>query len=451
MDSRDISFIYYKLMIILITTINTIVIRMNGLKLVSRNIIGNYDLAIIGGGIVGIATGRQILLDHPQMRVVILEKEKQLGLHQTGHNSGVIHSGVYYKPGSLIAELCVRGADLVYKYLDEKKLPYRKCGKVIVAVKNEEIERLNDLFERALLNKVKDVKMIKRDEILNIEPSLQGGLLGIHCPHTGIVDWRQFALSLAEDFIQMGGVVNLESEVVKIESQGDNVQLVTANRDKSRKSYASRFIIACAGLQSDRIASLSGGNNVPKIIPIRGNYLMLSKEKSQRIRGNIYPVPDPNLPFLGMHFTPRMDGGVWMGPNAMPAFNREGYSSSNISIKDTLEWIRYPGFYKLATSYWRFGLTEIIRSIILPLELRQLQKYIPDLEMKDLKRGPTGVRAQALSMDGTLIQDFIFETMRNEDGKENILHVRNAPSPAATSCLAIGQAICEKATKTFML
>ncbi|VEL19463.1 unnamed protein product [Protopolystoma xenopodis] len=413
-----------------------------------------YDLAIVGGGIVGLATAREIKIRFPHLNLVVLEKEKDLSRHQSGHNSGVIHAGIYYPPGSLKAKLCVEGLRLSYIYADEKKIPYRKCGKLIVAVEEHEIPKLDDLISRATINKVPGIQMVSADEIPQIEPHCRG-LRAIYSPETGIIDWRQVALSYAKDFESAGGVIYTDfqadhfTEVMnadfpisirrKIDNSSSNIPEVTC-----------KYVIACAGLQSDVVAMKTGCSKHPKIVPFRGDYLLLKEEKCHLIKGNIYPVPDPRFPFLGVHFTPRIDGSVWLGPNAILSFKREGYGKFDISPKDTLDFLFYPGLLKIAWRFFGIGMKEIYRSIFLSNQVKLLQKYVPELQVSDVTRGPSGVRAQALSPQGNLVDDFVFDHGDGPVGKR-VLNVRNAPSPAATSSLSIARMIVDRASEEYGL
>lgn len=409
---------------------------------------GVYDVVVVGGGIVGLATAREVAMRHPNMHIALVEKENQLALHQTGHNSGVIHMGIYYKPGSLKAKLCVQGAEMVYKYLDDKNIPYKKCGKVIVAVDEDETLPLKNLYMRACANKCKDIKMISAEELRKIEPHCTGKM-ALHSPNTGIVDWGMVARSFGEDFKQNGGKIITGFEVAGFDLAGESQDEIhiQSSEDKS-VLLKSRYVITCCGLHSDRMAQLSGCKAEPKIVPFRGEYLLLNKNKSHLVNGNIYPVPDPQFPFLGVHFTPRMDGSVWCGPNAVLAFSREGYNKSDFSWTDFKEMLTFKGLRTMASRHWRFGTSEMYRSIIMRAQLKKLQKYIPTITIADVSRGPSGVRAQAMNSDGSFVEDFVFDHGEGHLGKR-ILHVRNAPSPGATASLAIANMITDEAQTTF--
>ncbi|ODN00187.1 L-2-hydroxyglutarate dehydrogenase, mitochondrial [Orchesella cincta] len=372
-----------------------------------------------------------------------------LGTHQSGHNSGVIHAGIYYKPGSLKAKLCVDGLHLSYKYLDENHIPYKKCGKLIVAVSQEEIPRLKDLYERGLQNNVPNLEIVSKERIKSFEPYCEG-LMAIWSPETGIVDWAQVTRSYGENFAKLGGDIHSKFQVVKFQKSAEgNDYPVMVFSDKG-ECIRSKWVLTCGGLHSDRLAEMSGARRDPRIIPIRGEYLLLRPEKCHLIRGNIYPVPDPRFPFLGVHFTPRMDGSVWLGPNAILAFKREGYTWSDFDMKDFIDSIRYRGFQKLAIKFAGFGAGEMIRSVFTGLQVKELRKFIPQVTAADIQRGPAGVRAQAMDQDGNLVDDFIFDSGSGEL-KGRILHCRNAPSPGATSSLAIAKMIVEKVANEFSL
>uniref|UniRef100_D3TP33 L-2-hydroxyglutarate dehydrogenase, mitochondrial n=1 Tax=Glossina morsitans morsitans TaxID=37546 RepID=D3TP33_GLOMM len=413
----------------------------------------DYDLIVIGGGIVGVASAREILQRHPYLRVAIVEKEPKLAAHQSGHNSGVIHAGIYYKPGSLKAKLCVEGLRLTYAYLDKKKIPYKKCGKLIVATDNDEVKRLMDLYERGKKNNVPNLTLLhSEDEIQKIEPFCQG-LKALWSPDTGIVDWGQVTQHYAMDFKTDGGDIFCNYKVKKFtETKGEKIDAypITIHGDRNNQILLTKNVLACGGLQSDLLAEKTGCPREPRIIPFRGEYLLLAKEKQHMIKGNIYPVPDPRFPFLGVHFTPRMDGSVWLGPNAVLAFKREGYKWSDVNIFELIDALRYPGFIKLASKNLGFGLKEIIKSAFINLQMKDLQKFIPDITEYDVCRGPAGVRAQALSLNGELVDDFVFDRGAGHNLlAKRILHCRNAPSPGATSSLAIAKMVADKVELEF--
>ncbi len=389
------------------------------------------DTVVIGAGIVGLAAAREILRRHPDQKLVVLEKEDAIAEHQTGHNSGVIHSGIYYAPGSLKAKASVAGAKKLMEYCDEHEIPYQLCGKVIVATDETEIPRLQALLERGQANGVPGLRMIDADELREVEPHVTG-VRAILSPRTGIVDYRQVAASYANDVRNLGGVILTSNEVVSI-IRGATRTLVNTTAGE----FEARRVISCAGVYADRVAAMTGAPLEPRIVPFRGDYYVLRPERRDLVRGNIYPVPDPRFPFLGVHFTPRMNGDLWLGPNAVLAFSREGYRFGTFQLGDLSDMARFGGFRNFARKHWRTGLDEMARDLSKTRFLESLRKYVPELEMDDLLPGPSGVRAQALSEDGNLVDDFVV------DQESRVLHVRNAPSPAATSSLVIGTMIAD--------
>ena len=397
-----------------------------------------YDVAIVGGGIVGLATAMKLLAAHPRMKLVILEKEGSLASHQSGHNSGVLHSGIYYKPGSLKARLCVAGKAELIRFCDEHGIPYKLCGKVVVALNEEELPRLHDLYERGLKNGVPDIEMIGPERIKELEPHASG-IKAIYSPTTGIVDYVEVAKVYARKVEEAGGEIRTNHEVTNI-VKGSPVVLETPVGEVEAK-----YLITCAGLQSDRIARKTGAPDNLRIVPFRGDYYTLKPEKSYLCKSLIYPVPDPAFPFLGVHFTIRMDGQVWAGPNAVLAFKREGYGRYEANARDLIESLSYSGFRAMAQKYWRMGLSEMYRDYSKRAFVAAMQAYVPEVSGDDVIFGPSGVRAQAITSDGTLLDDFSILNSRN------IIHVRNAPSPAATSSLAIAGAIAGAANKAFEL
>jgi 2-hydroxyglutarate dehydrogenase len=398
-----------------------------------------YDIAVVGGGIVGLATTRELLLRYPHLRVANVEKEDVWSKHQTGHNSGVIHSGIYYKPGSFKAKLCTEGRKLAWEYCDAKGIEYKNVGKLIVATEEAELGRLQDLWERGHQNGVEGLEMLDAGQIAEREPYCRG-IKAISSPVTGIVDWGRVAVSYGNDAREMGADMYLGHKVTGIERRNG----VTVLRTLKGEVHA-KYVVTCGGLQSDQLAKMTGGDRDPKIVPFRGDYLILKPEKAYLVKGNIYPVPDPQFPFLGVHFTPRMDGSIWLGPNAVPAFAREGYSFFKIDLKQLWDMGTYPGVYKLLTKYWKVEAGEVYRDLVRKAYVEALQRYIPELQVEDTLPGPSGVRAQSMTADGGLVDDFVF------DGSDNVVHVRNAPSPAATSSLAIGKYIADESEKRFQL
>jgi len=400
-----------------------------------------YDLAIIGAGILGLGTARELLKRHPDLKVVVLDKEPSIGVHQTGHNSGVIHSGIYYAPGSLKAKLCVQGSREMYAFCAERGIPTDRCGKVIVAVTEDELPRLENLYQRGTANGVQGLEMIGPERLREIEPYCVG-VKALWSPNTGIIDYTLVNAAYAEDVRSAGGEILLSREVTRLQMRPDGMVLSTTGGE-----IEARHVVACAGLYADRLAQLTGGSSEPQIVPFRGDYWMLKPDKRHLARNLIYPVPDPSFPFLGVHFTRRIDdGSVWLGPNAVLAFAREGYERLKVVPDELIEALRYPGFQKLATKYWKTGMAEMVRDFSKMAFLRSLQKYIPSLTAGDLEIGPSGVRAQALAPDGTLVDDFVFDVQGTQ-----VIHVRNAPSPAATSSLAIARLIADKAEEVFSL
>ena len=398
-----------------------------------------YDIAVVGGGIVGLATTRELKERFPSLKVAGVEKEDAFNKHQTGRNSGVIHSGIYYKPGSLKAKLCVEGRKLAWEYCDKKGIEYKQVGKLIVATEESELGRLQDLMERGRQNGVDGLEMLDAAQIKEREPHCVG-IKAIFSPVTGIVDWGLVSKTYADDAKAAGADFFLNHDVTDITRRGNVTVLSTPNGEIQAK-----YVITCGGLYSDKLAQLTGGQRDPKIVPFRGDYLIMRPEKSHLVKGNIYPVPDPEFPFLGVHFTPRMNGEIWLGPNAVLAFAREGYSFWTINPPELWDALTSPGFFKLATKYWQIGFGEMYRDLVRGAYVKALQRYIPELQPEDCLTGPAGVRAQAMSADGSLVDDFVFE------GSEGVVHVRNAPSPAATSSLAIGKYIVDDAEKRFDL
>lgn len=422
----------------------------------TRRLHSTYDVAVVGAGIVGLATVRELILRHPSLSFVLLEKEKELAMHQSGHNSGVIHSGIYYTPGSLKARLCVRGATLAYEYCEKKGLPYNKCGKLIVAVEQEEIPRLKALYERGMKNNVRDLSIVDAKGIREREPYCRG-IMALDSPYTGIVDWRMVALRYGQDFVEAGGKVITDSEIndismVKESPAGstEGMKYPIAVKDKKGNEVRCRYVLTCGGLYSDRLSQISGCSREPRIVPFRGDYLVLKPEKHYLVKGNIYPVPDPRFPFLGVHFTPRMDGSVWLGPNAVLAFKREGYKIYDFNIRDFADALSFRGLQKLVLRNITYGIGEMYRGININAQVKLLQKYIPEISPSDVLRGPAGVRAQALDRDGNLVDDFVFDGGVGDVGSR-VLHVRNAPSPAATSSLAIAEMIADEVESRFSL
>ncbi|MCC5920214.1 MAG: L-2-hydroxyglutarate oxidase [Cyclobacteriaceae bacterium] len=389
-----------------------------------------YDLAIIGGGIVGFATAMTIQKRFPDLKVCLIEKEAEAALHQTGNNSGVIHSGLYYKPGSYKAKNCVSGYQMLVDYCETKEIAYELCGKLVVATQDSEVAALNTLFERAMANGLNEVRRLGTSELKEYEPHVNG-IAALNVPYTGIVDYKAVTRSFQSDFEEAGGQTAFSSQLKEIVKEKDqHFRLVT-----SKAEYKARFVINCAGLYSDKIAKLTGQKVDFKIIPFRGEYYELRPERHYLVKNLIYPVPDPAFPFLGVHFTRMIGGGVEAGPNAVLAFAREGYKKSSISPSELLETLTYPGFLKIASKYWQTGMGEMYRSFSKSAFTAALQKLLPELKEEDLIPGGAGVRAQACTRKGELVDDFL---VLQDKG---VINVCNAPSPAATSSLAIADQI----------
>lgn len=397
------------------------------------------DLVIIGGGIVGLATAMQFSLTFPNLRLMVLEKEKAVGQHQTGHNSGVIHSGIYYKPGSLKAKLCVEGAAAMCSFCREHDIPFEICGKVIVATNNDEIPRLHALLERGQANGIGGLKMLDRAQVCEIEPNC-GGVGWLRVPGTGITDYKRVCQKYADLVNAHGGGVKTSTEVKQVLLRSGETIVET-----NQGSFLTRFAINCAGLYSDRISEMSGIKPQVKIVPFRGEYYDLTSERKHLVRNLIYPVPDLRFPFLGVHFTRRISGEVDAGPNAVLALKREGYRKTDFNLRDISETLSYGGFWRMAAKYWKDGSAEFYRSIRKAAFVRALQNLVPDVRSSDLISDGAGVRAQALRPDGSLVDDFQFVCT----GK--MLHVWNVPSPAATASLAIGREIVRMAQEGFGL
>ena len=388
-----------------------------------------YDVAIVGGGIVGLVTAYEFLQKNPFKRLVLIEKESKVASHQTGNNSGVIHSGIYYKPGSLKAINCRRGVKKILHFCDKYDVAYKLCGKIIIATNDDEIPHLDDLYNRGMSNGVPDLKMLDENGIEEIEPFVKG-IKGIYSPSTGIIDFKEVSAKCAEVIKISGGEIKLNCTVLDIVSDNKSITIETERGDINTKS-----LINCSGLFADRIAKMTEDNINVKIVPFRGEYYKLKDDKTNLVKSLIYPVPDPKFPFLGVHFTRKIDGTVEAGPNAVLAFAREGYKKSDVNFRDLSAIMLYPAFWKLGKRYWKIGFTEMIRSYSKNLFVRELKKLIPEITSDDIVPGGSGVRAQALTKDGKLLDDF--KIIRNK----NIVHVLNAPSPAATSAFAIAENI----------
>ncbi len=392
----------------------------------------HYDVVMIGAGIVGLATARELHSRQPRLRIAVLDKEAAPGQHQSAHNSGVLHAGVYYKPGSLKARLCVAGKVLMERFAEEHDIRVERCGKLIVALDEQELGPLAELEARGQANGVPGLRILGPEELREVEPHA-AGIRALHSPGTGIIDFGQVVDALAKDLQAEGVDLLMQHEVLGIQRRGDRSVLLT-----SQGEVTARRVLSCAGLHSDKVAGMSGPPSV-QIVPFRGDYYSLRPEARFLCRGLIYPVPDPSLPFLGVHFTKRVDGAVWAGPNAVLATAREGYRRTDVNWADLSETLRYPGLRKLARQYWKTGAQEVWRDVSKRAFVRQLQRYVPEVRADQLVFGPSGVRAQALEADGAMVDDFRVAT------DAEAMHVLNAPSPAATASLAIAGHLCDEA------
>jgi (S)-2-hydroxyglutarate dehydrogenase len=388
---------------------------------------------VIGGGILGLATTLQLLQARPDLRIVVVEKETELATHQSGHNSGVLHAGLYYAPGSLKATLCREGKAAMEEFAERHAIPIERCGKLVVALDERELPRFEALKERAIANGVPGLEQVGPERIKEIEPHA-AGIRALWSPSTSIVDFRRVALSMAEDIRGLGAEIQLGRRVTGLKETASEVVV-----DTNTGPVVGRHVIVCAGLQADRLAAMAGSRDAPRIVPFRGDYYTLGERARSLVRGLVYPVPDPRFPFLGVHFTKRIDGEVWAGPNAVLAFAREGYRRRDFNPLDLAGTLGFRGFQRLATKYLRTGLAEMWRDWWKPAFVAELRRYVPEIRSDDLQFGPSGVRAQALARDGTLVDDFSLT------GSRRVIHVRNAPSPAATSSLAIGRRLAEMA------
>ncbi|MBH51886.1 MAG: L-2-hydroxyglutarate oxidase [Chloroflexi bacterium] len=398
------------------------------------------DITIIGGGILGLSTAMQLSKKLPDSKIVVLEKEDKLAVHQTGHNSGVIHSGLYYRPGSQKASFCVDGASALRAFCDENSIPYDLVGKLVVATNEDELGRLDTLLERGQANGVQGIRMIGPEEIIEIEPHVTSGVRAIHCPMTGIIDYTLVTNTYAKIFQNNNGEIFLSTKVVSIGKKSNVINIQTNQGD-----FETKYIINCAGLYADSIARKMGIDPGIRIIPFRGEYFTLAENSTHLVKGLIYPVPDPAFPFLGVHYTRMINGGVEAGPNAVLAFAQEGYSKTKINISEFISTLLYSGFWVMTRKYWKTGMQEMYRSFSKDAFTKSLQKLLPEVKKSDLVPSGAGVRAQAVDRTGFLLDDFhIVET-------DQAIHVQNAPSPAATSSLGIGNHITNIALKNFDL
>lgn len=393
------------------------------------------DVAIVGGGIVGLATAYHLLKKNPDRKVIVIEKEDSLAKHQTGNNSGVIHSGIYYKPGSLKAKNCIRGYDMLIEFCKEHDIEYELCGKVIVATENEELPRLRAIFDRGRENGLEGLVMLNKEQLQEIEPHLNG-IQGVKVPQTGIINYKQVCEKLAELITAMGGEILLHTKVKSLEDKNDHIQVIT-----NKNFIEAKQLVNCAGLYSDKVAKMQLHESDTKIIPFRGEYYELTQEAEHLVKHLIYPVPDPAFPFLGVHFTRMIGGGIEAGPNAVFAFKREGYHRTDFDLGEFFESITWPGFQKVMMKYWKTGMGEMYRSFSKKAFTKALQRLVPEIKEEHLVAAPAGVRAQACDRKGGLLDDFkIIEEKR-------AIHVVNAPSPAATSSLSIGLTVSELVDK----
>ncbi len=397
-----------------------------------------YDIIIIGGGIIGVSTAWQLQERYPNRRILVLEKESGFARHQSGHNSGVIHAGVYYQPGSLKARFCREGNRSTFDFCSKHHIPAERCGKILVAANEKEFALMQDLYQRIRKNRI-SVEWLDKSQIKQKEPHI-AGITALFVPDTGIVDYRRVTCRMADLFTEKGGEVHLRTKVSGLMELSDGIELAS-----SRGRLRARYLISCAGLMADRIVKMLGIKPDFQIIPFRGEYYQLPLARRNIIRHLIYPIPDPDLPFLGIHLTRMIDGMVTAGPNAVMGLKREGYRKRDIDFHDLKEMVLFNGFWRVVRKNIGPGLRELINSMIKPAYLKQIRKYCPAIELMDLKPYPSGVRAQAVAKNGTLIHDFLFvKTQRS-------IHVCNAPSPAATSAIPIGNYIVQKAASLFRL
>ncbi|WP_370615697.1 L-2-hydroxyglutarate oxidase [Mumia sp. Pv 4-285] len=389
-------------------------------------------VGIVGGGIVGLAIGREIAVRHPGTRVVVLEKESSLAAHQTGHNSGVVHAGIYYRPGSLKAQLCTRGRELLKELCVDRAIPYDECGKLVVAVDPAEKGRFDALERTARENGVPGLVRVDSRGISDIEPHAVG-LVALHSPATAITDYVAVARALGDDIVTAGGAIHLSTPVTAIERRGGGVVATSGSR-----AFRVDRLVVCAGLQSDRVAELAGGDPAPRVVPFRGEYMAVAPQKQDLVRGMIYPVPDPRYPFLGVHFTRRVTGGLEVGPNAFLAFSRQRYGRASLSPRDLVDTLGWPGFWRFAGDHWRTGISELGGVLSKRAYMGAAQRYVPAIGASDVTRHGIGLRAQAVARDGSLVEDFVVEQ------RDGVTAIRNAPSPAATSSLAIAEHVVER-------
>ena len=395
-----------------------------------------FDYVVLGGGIVGVSTALSLITKHPDKRILLVEKEESFAQHQTGHNSGVIHAGVYYEPGSLKAKFCREGLKETIKFCSLHKIPYQQCGKLLVATNDVELKRMKELYERCKSNDI-EVEILNEKTLNEIEPNISG-IGALLVKSTGIVNYKLITKKMSEQFESLGGMFLLNTKIINLKEDEDKIQIITSN-----EIFSSRYLVCCAGLMADRIAKLLKIKINFQIVPFRGEYFKLPEKHNNLVKHLIYPIPDPTLPFLGVHLTKMIDGSITVGPNAVLGFKREGYSQFNFSLKDTLQLLSFKGFHKVLMRNFKSGLYEMKNSIFKRGYLKEVQKYSPLVKLNDLQPYPAGIRAQAVLDDGTLVHDFLFAESRRS------IHVCNAPSPAATSAIPIGKYITDKATEAY--
>ncbi|XVX21377.1 L-2-hydroxyglutarate oxidase [Actinomycetota bacterium] len=401
-------------------------------------------IAVVGGGILGVAVAREIVRRDPAAHVTVFEKEARLAAHQTGHNSGVVHAGLYYTPGSLKARLCRRGVNLLTGFVADKGVAYEECGKLVVAQSPEESRRLDGIEERARANGVPGLRVLEGEAMREVEPEVTG-LRALHSPHTAIVDYVAMTEALAEDLRAAGGTVRLRTGVARLETRGSEVRAQVLERDGSDEvvcrdaGEAFDLAVTCAGLQADRLAAASGLSSEPAVVPFFGDYMLLAPTARPLVRGLIYPVPDPAFPFLGVHLTKRVDGEVMVGPNAFLAFSREDYRPLGVTPRDVLATAGYPGFWRFSAANWRAATREVRTALSRRWFVEEARRFVPAIGAGDVLPGPRGIRAQALGRDGTMVDDFVIER------RGRVVQVRNAPSPAATSSMAIAEYVVDEA------
>ena len=395
-----------------------------------------FDYVVLGGGIVGVSTALSLITKHPDKRILLIEKERSFAQHQTGHNSGVIHAGVYYEPGSLKAKFCREGLKETINFCSLHQIPYQQCGKLLVATNDIELKRMKELYERCKSNDI-EVEILNEKTLNEIEPNISG-IGALLVKSTGIVNYKLITEKMSQQFESLGGRFLLNTKIINLKEDEDKIQIITSN-----EIFSSRYLVCCAGLMADRIAKLLKIKINFQIVPFRGEYFKLPEKHNNLVKHLIYPIPDPSLPFLGVHLTKMIDGSITVGPNAVLGFKREGYSQFNFSLKDSFQLLTFKGFHKVLMKNFKSGLYEMKNSIFKKGYLKEVQKYSPLIKLNDLQSYPAGIRAQAVLDDVTLVHDFLFAESRRS------IHVCNAPSPAATSAIPIGKYITDKATEAY--